>query len=79
VGVEAGANALASRIEQQLADIRRRVAPQPRPKTLLVFGREPGSLRNINASGGDGFLHDMLDASPAARTSSATSIASRCR
>jgi iron complex transport system substrate-binding protein len=27
-----------------------------------VFGREPGSLRNIDASGGDGFLHDMLDA-----------------
>jgi iron complex transport system substrate-binding protein len=28
----------------------------------LVFGREPGSLRNIDASGGDGFLHDMLEA-----------------
>jgi iron complex transport system substrate-binding protein len=62
VGADAGANALASRIEQQLADVRRRVASQPRPKTLLVFGREPGSLRNIDASGGDGFLHDMLDA-----------------
>ena len=58
---DAGANALASRIEQQLADIRQRVATQPRPKTLLVFGREPGSLRNIDASGGDGFLHDMLE------------------
>jgi len=62
VGAEAGANARASRIEQQLADVRRRVASQPRPKTLLVFGREPGSLRNIYASGGDEFLHDMLDA-----------------
>lgn len=61
VGADAGANALASRIEQQLADIRRRVASLPRPKTLLVFGREPGSLRNIDASGGTGFLHDMLD------------------
>ena len=28
--------------------------------TLLVFGREPGSLRNIYASAGSGFLHDML-------------------
>ena len=27
---------------------------------LLVFGREKGSLRNIYASGGRGFLHDML-------------------
>jgi iron complex transport system substrate-binding protein len=25
-----------------------------------VFGREPGSLRNIYASAGRGFLHDML-------------------
>ncbi|HET9832972.1 MAG TPA: ABC transporter substrate-binding protein, partial [Vicinamibacterales bacterium] len=32
------------------------------PKTLIVFGHEPGSLRNLDASGGDGFLHDMLDA-----------------
>ena len=37
-----------------------RVAGKPRPRTLLVFGREPGSLRNIYASGGRGFLHDML-------------------
>ena len=34
---------------------------RPQPRTLLVFGREPGSLRGIYASGGVGFLHDMLD------------------
>jgi iron complex transport system substrate-binding protein len=62
VGADAAGNALASRIERQLDEIRRRVAAQPRPKTLLVFGREPGSLRNIDASGGEGFLHDMLEA-----------------
>ena len=62
VGVEAGANALASRIEAEIAAIRARVAKSPRPKTLLVFGREPGTLRNIDASGGVGFLHDMLEA-----------------
>jgi len=60
VGVEAGANTLADRIEKQLADIRERVANRPRPQTLLVFEREARSLRNIYASGGDGFLHDML-------------------
>ena len=38
------------------------MAKSPRPKTLLVFEREPGSLRNIYASGGDGFLHDILEA-----------------
>ena len=62
VGVAPAANALASRIERQLADIRARVAGARRPKTLLVFGREPGALRNIDASGGVGFLHDMLEA-----------------
>src|SRR5712671_4951313 len=61
VGVEAQANALAARIEQQIAGIRARVAKSPRPKTLLVFEREPGSLRNIFASGGLGFLHDILE------------------
>jgi iron complex transport system substrate-binding protein len=60
VGVEAAANALADGIEKQLGDIRERVANRPRPKTLLVFEREARSLRNIYASGGDGFLHDML-------------------
>ena len=61
VGVDAPANALAERIERQLREIRARVASTPRPKTLLVFGREPGTLRNIEASGGVGFLHDMLE------------------
>jgi iron complex transport system substrate-binding protein len=62
VGVDAAATALAARIERQLDDIRTRVARSGRPKTLLVFGREPGTLRNIDASGGVGFLHDMLEA-----------------
>ncbi len=62
VGVDAAANGLADRLERQLAEIRARIAGTPRPKTLLVFGREPGTLRNIDASGGIGFLHDMLEA-----------------
>jgi iron complex transport system substrate-binding protein len=61
VGVASAGNALADRLEQQLADIRAKVGKSPRPKTLLVFGREPGTLRNIDASGGVGFLHDMLE------------------
>jgi len=60
VGSEREARALADRMETQLASIRSRVAGRPRPKALLVFGREPGSLRHIEASGGYGFLHDML-------------------
>ena len=29
--------------------------------TLLVFGREPGAVRNVWASGGKGFLHELMD------------------
>ena len=33
-----------------------------KPRTVLVFGRERGTLRGIYVSGGRGFLHDMLEA-----------------
>jgi len=62
VGVGAQAEALAARIEQKLSAIRSRVQAQPRPKTLLIFGRDKGSLTALDASGGYGFLHDMLEA-----------------
>ena len=61
IGAKAAADAAAARIEQQLAVIRARVAGLSRPKTLLVFGREQGTLRHIDASGGYGFLHDLLE------------------
>ena len=48
-------------MEASLQAVRQRVAGRPRPRTLLVFGRDPGSLRGINASGGYGFLHDLLE------------------
>lgn len=55
------AEAAARDIETRLAAVRARVAGAARPKTLLVFGREPRTLKSIYASGGRGFLHDMLD------------------
>lgn len=55
------AEKVARSIQTAIDAIKARVAGKPRPRTLLVFGREPGSLRNIYASGGRGFLHDMLD------------------
>ena len=60
-GRAAQANALADRIEHGLDDIRARVRALPHPRTLLVFGREAGSLRGLYASGGIGFLSDMLE------------------
>ena len=54
------AEKVASALQASIDAVKKRVAGKPRPKTLLVFGREPGSLRNIYASAGRGFLHDML-------------------
>ena len=62
VGSVREAQALADRIEAEIADVRKRVAGRPRPRTLLVFGRDAETLRGIYASGAVGFLHDMLDA-----------------
>lgn len=61
VGARAAAEAAARSIEQQLAGVAARVAGRPKPRTLLVFGREQGSLRQIIASAGYGFLHDVLE------------------
>lgn len=59
-GHSATADRAAADFERRVAAVRARVAGRPRPRTLLVFGREPSSLRNLYASGGTGFLHDVL-------------------
>jgi iron complex transport system substrate-binding protein len=56
------AETLASQMERSIAAIRGSAANLPRPRTMLVFEREPSSLRNMSASAGYGFLHDMLEA-----------------
>jgi ABC-type Fe3+-hydroxamate transport system substrate-binding protein len=65
IGQRAGhgpaANALATQIENDLAALRKAAAGKPRPRTLLVFGREEASMRGLYVSGGIGFLHDMLE------------------
>ncbi len=60
IGRDEDAGALVRNIDEKLADIQRRVAGRPRPRTLLVFGRDALTLRGIYASGGFGFLEDML-------------------
>jgi iron complex transport system substrate-binding protein len=54
------AERVAAHIERRLDALRTRTAGLTKPRVMLVFSREPGSLRNIYASGGRGFLHDML-------------------
>jgi iron complex transport system substrate-binding protein len=62
VGHREEAASLATRIETQIEAVRKRVAGTARPQTLIVFGRETGALRGIYASGGVGFIHDMVTA-----------------
>ncbi|MDQ3211798.1 MAG: helical backbone metal receptor [Acidobacteriota bacterium] len=62
VGRGAAATQVAASIEGRIHAVRRRVAGLARPSTLVVFEREPFTLRGIYASGGVGFIHDMLEA-----------------
>jgi iron complex transport system substrate-binding protein len=50
-----------SRLRAQLDAVRNRVRGQPRPRTMLVIGRDPGTLRGVYASAGVGFLHELLE------------------
>ncbi len=59
-GRAAQAETVATDLERRIDAVRQRSAGRPRPRVLLVFGREQGSLRNLYVSGGRGFLHDML-------------------
>ena len=61
IGAAEPAERLAGDMESALGKVRATVTGRPRPKTLLVFGREPGTLRGVYASGGYGFLADLLD------------------
>jgi iron complex transport system substrate-binding protein len=60
VGREAEAAAVAQGMRTAIAAVQSRVAGRPRVRTLVVFGREARALRGIYASGGVGFIHDML-------------------
>ena len=62
VGHSREAADLARSVQSQLAAVRVRLAGRPRPRTLIVFDRETLTLRGIYASGGIGFVHDMVDA-----------------
>lgn len=62
VGAADAAGPLASAIEARIAAVRARTSSLPSPRTLVVFGRDSFTLRGIYASGGIGFIHDMVTA-----------------
>ena len=55
------ARRLIDEIERRFAAVRSRVAGRGRPAVLLAMGHEPKSLRHLDASGGVGFLHDLIE------------------
>lgn len=59
-GHEREAEAAALGISTALQRIAARVQNRPRPRTLVVIGRDARSLQGLLASGGYGFLHDMV-------------------
>jgi iron complex transport system substrate-binding protein len=59
-GQQAKATAVVGDLQARLDRIRARVAGRPRPKVLLVFERQPKTLREIYVSGGAGFLNEIL-------------------
>lgn len=60
-GHETQAREVVARVSTQLDALRMRVAGRDRPKTLLVIGRQPGTLQGLYAAGGSGFLNEMLE------------------
>lgn len=61
VGRESEGERLARDIRSRLDAIHARIKGRPKARTLLVFERDPASLRGVYVSGGVGFLNDMLD------------------
>jgi iron complex transport system substrate-binding protein len=59
---KAEADRVARDLRAQIDAVAARVRDRPRPRTLLVFERDPSSLRGVYVSGGRGFLHDVLEA-----------------
>jgi cobalamin transport system substrate-binding protein len=62
VGHGREARDLVQSIQARISAVRRRVTDRARPRSLIVFDRETLALRGIYASGGIGFVHDMVSA-----------------
>jgi iron complex transport system substrate-binding protein len=60
-GRDASAAALVRELQTRLDAVRAQVKGRPRPRVLLVFERQPKTLRELYVSGGRGFLHEMLE------------------
>jgi iron complex transport system substrate-binding protein len=59
-GHDAEGDRVVRNVRSQLDTIRMRVRGRPRPRTMLVLGRDAGALRGVYTTGGVGFLHELL-------------------
>ncbi len=59
-GIESHAREVAETIERRLDDIRRLSVENPRPKVLLILGRNPQALTGMVAVGRDSYLNDLI-------------------
>ena len=59
-GIESHAQAVAKGIERRLDDIRRRSDANPRPRVLLILGRNPQALTGMVAVGRDSYLNELI-------------------
>jgi len=62
LGRSQAADTAADVIDRRIAALRARTSIYTKPRVMLIFSRKRGSLRNIYASGGRGFLHELLEA-----------------
>jgi iron complex transport system substrate-binding protein len=59
-GVEPHARAVVAGIEARLQQVRLRAVARPRPRVLLILGRDPGALTGIVAAGAGSYLDDLV-------------------
>ncbi len=61
LGVDEQATALRERVKQDFDAVRASVAGKPRPKVLIISGRESHSLNTLATVGGGSFVSELVD------------------
>jgi ABC-type hemin transport system substrate-binding protein len=60
-GIEPHAHVVVSAMEQRLQRVRSGAAPGPRPRVLLIMGRNGDALTGIIAAGAGSYLNDVIE------------------